>query len=74
MPEGYTIPRKGRQHFLRDLLTYCYFIIFMYKELYVCVCVCISCMFGACRDQNRALEFLELELETIGNYHVGARN
>jgi hypothetical protein len=36
------------------------------------VCVCATCVIGACRGQERALDPLELELDTVVSHQVGA--
>lgn len=35
-------------------------------------CLCISCMHGACRDQERAANPLGLDLQMVVSCHVGA--
>lgn len=38
------------------------------------LCVCTTCVFGACVGQKGTLNSLELELQMAVNHHVGARN
>jgi hypothetical protein len=43
-------------------------------ECFACIYVTTPCLSSAHRSQNRALEPLELELQTVGNFLVGAWN
>ena len=38
------------------------------------ICLCTSCVFGACGGQKRALDALELELQMVVSHHMGAGN
>lgn len=38
------------------------------------LCVCTTCVFGACVGQKGTLNSLELELQMAVNHHMGARN
>lgn len=38
------------------------------------VCLCVTYVPEAIRDQKRVLNSMELELQTIVSYHVGTRN
>lgn len=41
---------------------------------YLYVCMCTLCVPGTCRNQNRALDFPELELQIVMSYCVDAEN
>ena len=40
----------------------------------LCVCLCTTCEPGACGGQERSLDPLERELQTVGSNHVGVGN
>lgn len=43
----------------------------IYMYIFICVCVCMcACMLGACEDQKRALDPLELELHMAMCSHI----
>lgn len=46
----------------------------MYGGCFSCVCICALCAFIASRVQKRALDALELELQTLVICHVGPGN
>ena len=40
--------------------------------VYLCECMCATCMSGACRGQKRASDPLEVDLQAAVCHHVGA--
>jgi hypothetical protein len=66
MYDPFTIKKKKR--------TKTKIIICVFACLPVCmyVCMCTVCVSGASGAQERILDPLELEAQTVGSYHVGA--
>jgi hypothetical protein len=46
----------------------------MHVNICLHVCICTTCLLGTCRGQMRALDSLELEVETVVSHYAGARN
>lgn len=50
------------------------FISLLCEWVFVHVCINIMCVPDTCRDQERALDILELKLQIVMSHHVGAGN
>lgn len=54
------------------LILFKFFGLFMYMNILLHVCMCITCLPGACEGQKRVSDTLELEFQRVVGLHVGS--